>query len=251
MMISLFVVSCMEKKHPLVIGHRGAAGYETENTIPSIKKAIELGVDAIEIDVFKIKSGEIVVFHDANLKRLAGTDLNIEELTLAELEDIRLENGSRIPQLGEVLDVIDNRVRLNIELKGAGTARGVHKIVSDCINNGGWAYGSFIISSFKWDELKKIRELNNKIPIAVLISKNPLDALEVANTLKAEAINPNYKSLTALNVEIIRNNGFKIYPWTVNEAADIREMKDFEVDGIISDYPDRVKQDQEVLEPVL
>ncbi|MCQ0111737.1 glycerophosphodiester phosphodiesterase [Zhouia amylolytica] len=250
-MVSLFVLSCKERNRPMTIGHRGAAGYETENSIPSIKKAIDLGVDAIEIDVFKIKSGEVVVFHDDNLKRLAGIDVHIEDLTLEDLNKVQFKNGSQIPQLHQVLDIIDNKVRLNIELKGANTAEPVHAIIQDYITSKNWSTESFIISSFKWDELKKMRALDKNVPIAVLISGDPLNALDLADELKAEAINPHYKKLTGVNVEVIQERGFKVYPWTVNNPEDIQLMKDFKVDGIISDYPDRVHANVENLQPAL
>ena len=75
-------ISCISNKKVMVIGHRGAAGHEVENTIPSIDKAISLGVDAVEVDVFLCKSGELVVFHDENLSRLTNSNAFIESLTI-------------------------------------------------------------------------------------------------------------------------------------------------------------------------
>ena len=99
---------------------------------------------------------------------------------------------------------------------------------------------NFIISSFKWDELRKMRERNPSIKIAVLTEEDPLDALEVGKELNAVAINPNFKMLTAENTTRIKEEGFKIYTWTVNEPSDIQQMVDFKVDGIITNYPERV-----------
>lgn len=239
--VLLIVTSCMENKQPVIIGHRGAAGYETENSLPSIQKALDLKVDAIEIDVFKLKSGEIVVFHDNNLRRLTGDTADIEDKTLPELNKLRLKNNASIPLLTEVLDLIDNEVRLNIELKGGDTAEPVNKIILNYIQNNGWERDNFIISSFKWDELKKMRVLNNDIPIAVLTDKDPLKAISFAKEMNAEAINPHYKSLTETNVNLLHKEHLKVYPWTVDEAEDIQKMKDLGVDGIISDFPDRIR----------
>jgi len=83
---------------------------------------MELGVDMIEIDVFKIKSGEIAVFHDDRLERLTNGGGRIEEYDIVELKMLKLEGNHRIPQLQDVLKEIDHKVRLNIELKGANTA---------------------------------------------------------------------------------------------------------------------------------
>lgn len=225
---------------PLVIGHRGAMGYETENTIASIQKALDLNVDCIEVDVFKIKSGELVVFHDDDLKRLAGIDANIESYTLDELRKVTLTDGSTIPTLEEVLNVIDKKCRFNIELKGANTATDTYKMISSYIAEHGWTKKDFIISSFRWDELEKMRSLDKDMPLAVLIGNDPLNALEVAEKLNAEAINPHFSKLTAENVAAIHRKGFKIYTWTVNEEADIARMADLKVEGVITNYPDRV-----------
>src|SRR6056297_2311342 len=93
----LFLASCMGEKKPLVIGHRGAMGHETENTLASVQKAMDMGVDMIEIDVFQIKSGEIVVFHDNTVDRLTNGKGGIEGYTLSELKNLKLEGGHSIP----------------------------------------------------------------------------------------------------------------------------------------------------------
>lgn len=231
----------MKAQKPLVIGHRGAMGHETENTLAAIEKAMDMGVDMIEIDVFKIKSGEIVVFHDENLERLTDGQGKIESYVLSGLKKLTVKGEHTIPTLMEVLDLMDGKTRLNVELKGEGTANDVHAIIEEYIENGTWKLTDFIISSFKWEELRKMRNLNATIPIAILTAENPLDAIPVAKELKAEAINPNYKKLTAENNVALKDAGFKIYPWTVNEPEAILMMKRFGVDGIITNYPERVR----------
>lgn len=231
------------KYKPLIIGHRGAMGYETENTVASIKKALEFQVDAIEIDVYKIKSGELVVFHDDNLKRLAGIDAPIENYTLTELQHIVIEGGHSIPTLQEILDVIDKKCRFNIELKGANTATDTYYLIHNYMIYHGWKETDFIISSFRWDELATMRSLDAKMPLAVLVGDDPLNALETAKKLKAEAINPHFSKLTPENVKTIHKQGFKIYTWTVNEPKDIERMKKLKVEGLITNYPDRVLPD--------
>ncbi len=236
-----FFLSCNNMSEPLVIGHRGAMGHETENTLPSIQKAMDLGVDMIEIDVFNVKSGETVVFHDDDLGRITNAGGAIEDWTYYDLRKVIVDGGHKIPMLQDVLKLIDHKVKLNIELKGAGTTDRVNFIINYYIKNRGWKLDDFIISSFKWDELKAMRALNPDIPIAVLTDKDPVDAIPIAKELNAEAINPNYKALTAENSRQIQEAGFKIYVWTVNEPADIASMKSFGVDGIITNYPERVK----------
>jgi len=235
------LTSCeMTKSKPLVIGHRGAMGHETENTLASVQKALDLGVDMIEIDVFKIQSGEIVVFHDKKVDRLANAGGNIEEYNMFQLRQLVLDGGHKIPMLQEVLKLIDNKVVLNIELKGAGTTDKVNQAINFYVKEKGWNIDNFIISSFKWDELQAMRAINKDVKIAVLTSEDPLKALEVAKELDAVAINPNYKTLTQNNTAKIQSEGLKVYTWTVNEPEDIQRMTEFGVDGIITNYPERV-----------
>lgn len=230
----------MLEKDLLIIGHRGAMGHETENTLASIKKAMDLGVDMIEIDVFKIKSGEIVVFHDERLERLANAGGAIEEYNIFELKQVTLDGNHKIPQLQEVLRLIDNKVALNIELKGADTADRVNFIMDYYVRERGWSWENFVISSFNWDELRTMREKNPEVAIAVLTEdEDPLDAISVAKELNAVAVNPWFKTLTAENVKAIQSAGFKVYTYTVNEPEDIARMREFGVDGIFINYPER------------
>ncbi len=237
--IFLSLLSCDMKK-PLVIGHRGAMGHETENTLPSIQKAMDLGVDMIEIDVFKLKSGEIVVFHDDTVDRLTNGPGSIEDYNIIELKKLIVNGGHQIPMLQDVLKLIDNKVALNIELKGAGTADRVNFIMNYYINKKNWSPENFIISSFNWDELKEMRKLNTDVAIAVLTEENPIDAIPMAKELQAVAINPYFKKLDSEVANQIHDAGFKIYTWTVNEPEDIDAMKKLAVDGIITNFPERV-----------
>ncbi|MCL6267600.1 glycerophosphodiester phosphodiesterase [Flagellimonas myxillae] len=239
--IALLINGCgMKDSNPLVIGHRGAMGHETENTLASVQKAMDLGVDMIEIDVFKIDSGEIVVFHDERVERLSNGGGKIEEYNIVDLHQLILDGNHRIPMLQDVLKLINNQVALNIELKGSNTADRVNFITNYYIKERGWAAENIIISSFKWDELRDYRDLNPEANIAILTEEDPLDALEVAKELNAMAINPHFKKLTAENTSKMQDEGLKVYTWTVNEPQDIEAMKEFGVDGIITNYPERV-----------
>jgi len=241
LLLCLFLLqSCSMKEKPLVIGHRGAMGHETENTMASFQKALDLKVDMIEIDVFRISSGEVAVFHDQYVDRLANGGGKIEEYNFFELRKLILDGNHRIPILQDVLKLIDNKVRLNIELKGDNTANAVNHIVSFYVKERGWSLDNFLISSFKWEELRETRKLNKDIPIAILTEENPLEAIAIAKELNAEAINPDYEKLDLEVATKIKDAGFKIYTWTVNEPSDIELAKSWSVDGIITNYPERV-----------
>ena len=236
----IFTQQCVLPTDPLVIGHRGARGHVAENTLPSIKKAMELGVNGIEIDIFRCASGELVVFHDRTLDRLTDAKGPIENLILDSIRKIEVLDGYSIPTLDEVLDLIAGEVFLNIELKGINTAILTDSILKTKFEKGIWNSDKIIISSFNWKELEVFYEVNKKVQIAILIDDDPLDALPIAKQLAASAINPNYKYLTAENVSKIQKEGFKVYPWTVNEKEAINAMIAFGVEGIITDFPERV-----------
>lgn len=223
----------------LRIGHRGAMGHIAENTIESVSKAIDLKCDMIEIDVFKLKSGELVVFHDDTLDRVTNAKGNIEDYTLEELEDVLVDGKYKIPTLEAVIDVIAQKSVLNIELKGGNTAKDTHQIIQNFLKRG-WTYDDFILSSFRWDELQIAHDLDSNLALAVLTGKQPEDAIEFALSIQAKAINPYYKLLNEENSLLIKKENLKIYPWTVNEPIDIERMKKLKVDGIITNFPERI-----------
>ncbi len=221
-------------------GHRGAMAYETENTMASIKKALELEVDGLEIDVHKCASGELVVFHDFTLDRLSNGSGEISNKTWDQLKEVKINGDHTIPRLEDVLDVVDKNCILNIELKGIDTAKATCQVIDHYIRDKHWNYSHFLVSSFQFSELKQMQELNPKIELAVLTKANVEEAITLARALNTTTIHPNYALLTATNVKSAQASGFKVNTWTVNEEDTIARMKSYGVDGIISDYPDRL-----------
>ena len=237
--VALLFFNCSKMNQPLNIGHRGAMGHETENTIASVKKALSLNVDMIEIDVFVIKSGELVVFHDEILDSLTDTSGKIEDFTWEELKKVVVKGNHQIPKLAEVIETINQKVPLNIELKGKNTAKPTFELLQTFYKKG-WKKDDFIISSFLWDELETFRKLDADIAIAVLTEENPLEAIAMGKKLKAEAINPWWKTLTKENVKQLHEEGFKIYTYTVNAPDDIKTVSELGVDGIFCNFPERM-----------
>ena len=241
--VLLFIImlnSC-ENKDILNIGHRGAKGHIAENTLESIQKAIDLGVDGVEIDVFRCASGEIVVFHDKKLDRLTNSTGFIEEMTIDALNNILVEGKYKIPTLEEVLTFIDGNILLNVELKGKNTAKKTALILEKFVSNTKWESNQLIVSSFDWDELIIFKNENTDIPIGILNDKNTLnEVLDIAIKLDAVAIHPNFSSLNQEIVNTIHDSGFKIYSWTINKPEEIDKAITFGIDGIITDFPDRI-----------
>ncbi|WP_431133791.1 glycerophosphodiester phosphodiesterase [Psychroserpens mesophilus] len=224
----------------LKIGHRGAKTYVAENTIASIEKALEFDVDAIEVDVHKCKSGELVVFHDFTLDRMTNGSGEVSKHTLKQLKNLKVNGQYEIPTLEQVLDTIDKKCIINIELKGRDTALATCKIISKYIDTKQWNLNHFLISSFQHHELEAVYKFNNQLRTGVLTKASVSDAIEFANTINAYAIHPNVALVTKDNVKTAQEKGYKVLTWTVNDQLSIKRMKTYGVDGIISDNPDLI-----------
>ena len=244
LLFTLFIGSCVSNKDVIVVGHRGAMGHALENTIESVKKAIKLNVDGIEIDVFKSKTGELIVYHDPFLSRLSNSNAFIEQISLDSIKKVELKGGLSIPTLNEVINIIPEKIFLNIELKGSNTAFETNKVIIEYLKEFNLTPSKFIISSFRWDELKKFRDLNKDIPIAILVdSLYKIDnAIKLAKEINAIALNPNNKFITKKIVKKIQSNNIKVFPYTINSPKNIKRMKLMGVDAIITDYPERINK---------
>lgn len=224
----------------LKIGHRGARGYAAENTLSSFEKAIDLKVDGIELDVHLSADYELMVIHDETIDRTTNGKGLVNSFTRAELENFSIEGKEKIPTLSSVFDLVDRRCFINIELKSFETAAKVVALIEKYIREKHWKYTDFIVSSFDWDALEEVNFVNPEIPIAVLTETDLDKALAFAKIIQAKAINPDFQLLNIENTKKLQKNGFEVYPWTVNETADIKKMQSFNVNGIISDFPDRI-----------
>ncbi len=220
------------------IGHRGAKGYIAENTIESFKRAIEIGVDAIEIDVQLCKTGELIVFHDNRVDRLSNGSGMVCELDFDYLSSLDVGNGSIIPTLEETLDFIDNRLLINIELKGMGTSKATYDIVDFYIRNRNWDKGNFLISSFNHIELKAYKKLDSEMKIGVLLSCIPTDYALIAEKMGAYSINLSIEFISQEFIDDAHKRGLLVLVYTVNSTDDILRLKSMGVDGIFSDFPD-------------
>ncbi|WP_310558585.1 glycerophosphodiester phosphodiesterase family protein [Flavobacterium sp.] len=218
----------------LKIGHRGAAGYIAENTLASFEKALELQVDGIELDVHLSLDKEIMVIHDETLDRTTYEKGYVTNFTSSQLQQLG------IPTLIEVLTFINRQCFINIELKGIGTAKPVVELIEHCVLSKNWHYKDFLVSSFDWKMLEEVLWLNPKIRIGVLTEESIEGAWAFAKKINAHSIHPDYRLLSKENVVLMQEKGFEVFPWTVNFKEDIQKIKSLHVNGIISDFPDKI-----------
>ena len=224
----------------LKIAHRGAKGYEPENTLIAFQKAIDLGCDGIELDVHLSSDGEIIVIHDETIDRTTNGKGFVNKMNLSALKTFLIDEKQKIPTLEEVFELLNHKIFINIELKSYETADKVVELIEKFILEKNCKYENFIISSFDWNALQQVRFLSAEIQIGVLTSTDLDLAFAFAKFIKAKTINPYFHLLNEENVTKIQEKGFEIHTWTVNEIQDIEKMKALKVDGIISDFPDRI-----------
>lgn len=224
----------------LKIAHRGAKAYKPENTLQAFQKALDLNSDGIELDVHLSSDGHIIVMHDETIDKMTNGKGEINTYTLAELKSFLIADELQIPTLNEVFDLVDKKCFINVELKSKDALQCVSTLIEKYIAEKGWNYDHFIISSFDWNALKEVRNLNPNIPIGVLTEEDIDTALAFAESINAKAIHPDFQLLNKENVHQIQKKGFLVFPWTVNSEEDIQKVKSYHVNGIISDNPDKI-----------
>ncbi len=231
-------------------GHRGAPGRPRrgENTISSFQKALDSGANGIELDVRRTRDGKLAVIHDETVNRTTDGLGAVSDLTYSELEKFDAGGGDHIPLLLDVLKTFGKQCTIDIELKDSGIALEVKELIIDL----GLA-DSVIVSAFdkknrhgrspSWEELKIFRP---EIPIAILASKKKIRSMGerayVETTLKlgASAVNPETTAVTETLINLAQNAGLKVYSWTANRPAIIAKLKSMGVDGLFSDFPERL-----------
>jgi len=224
----------MEK--PKILGHRGCAGLEPENTIRAFKRAIDLGVDLIEFDVRMTKDKKLVVIHDEKLDRTTNGRGYIRDFNFEEIRKFDAGKGEKVPSLEETLDFLkDQRPTIVIEIKEPETTEKILKII-----NREKVKDKVIIVSFWLEALKKIKEIDPKIKTAALFRKKIKNIILLIKKIKADGLGLEYHSIDEKIVKDCHKENLEINVWTVNEIEDIERMIELGVDIISSNYPNRV-----------
>ncbi|MDD4931259.1 MAG: glycerophosphodiester phosphodiesterase family protein [Candidatus Colwellbacteria bacterium] len=224
----------------LIIGHRGGDNNIGENTLGSFEKAIELGADMIELDVHLTKDNHLVVLHDRKVDRTTDGKGLVSDKTLEEVRALNAGNGEKIPTLEEVIELIDRKVPINIELKALGSAEKVCEVIRLYVSKG-WIYDDFLVSSFEHNELHHFSEICPEVKIGVLMGDIPLGYAEYVEKLGAYSANIALEAASPKFIEDAHQRGLKVFVWTVNDLEDITLMKKLGVDGIFTDFPDKAK----------
>ncbi|MFD2915889.1 glycerophosphodiester phosphodiesterase [Psychroserpens luteus] len=275
----VILYNCNSQKPMDIQGHRGCRGLHPENSLPAFKKALDLKVTTLELDVVISKDHKVVVSHEPFMNHEIALDVFGNEITpqleksfnlyTMTYDSIKLYDcGSKKhprfpfqrnekvykPLLTEVIDLAENEsgktIFYNIEIKSMPEYDGIYtpklqefvQLVLSVIETKGISNRT-IIQTFDVRALEEVRIQNSELTTALLVDENEsIDSKLKELSFKPEIISPYFKLLDKKSISNFQDNGFKIIPWTINEVADINLMIDFKVDGIISDYPDRVIQ---------
>lgn len=223
------------------VGHRGAAGYEPENTLLSFQKAMELGADMIELDVRACKSGELVAIHDDTVERTTDGKGNVKDKTLSELKGLNIEKGQKISTLTEILDFLDRKIKVNVELKGKNTAFKACRIIQRYVEEKGWSYDDFIVSSFNHAELWIVKFMDKDIKIGVLSEVvPPIKFMSFVKTIKPHSVNVPVNRVDKDFVEKAHKNNIKVFVFAADNSGEIEKAKEIGADYICSDFPDKI-----------
>ena len=235
-----------------IFAHRGASGYAPENTLTAIKKAIEMKADGIEIDIQLTKDGKIVVIHDWKVDRTTTGRGFVYELDLDYIRSLDAGQwytkdfiGEVVPTLEEVLDILPSDMMLNIEIKDiARKHSNIEEKMLEVLRKYPEKFDNVIVSSFHHDKIKRLQELEPKLKLALLTNSEfiEIEKYLLNNGLKPYSYHPELDLISKKDVEILHENGIKVFVWTVNKEEDLAYLEKLGVDGVITNYPDIMKE---------
>ena len=213
------------------MGHRGAAALEPENTLLSIRRAMEIGVDAVEVDVHLTRDDQVVVIHDATVDRTTDGHGDVRSFTLQEIRLLDAGKGEKIPTLKEVISLVRGKVILVIELKEKGTVEPVVGLIRE--ND---LFDGCAVISFWHNMVKQVKQLEPRIKTGVLLVGRPVDTA-VASGAGADALVMRYSFVDKAFVDMAHKKDLQVLIWNIDDRKLVHPFVDMGVDGIGSNDP--------------
>jgi len=217
----------------ITTSHRGAGFLEPENTLRALCRAIELGVDQIEIDVQLTRDDHLILMHDPTVDRTTNGTGRIAELSFAEIRQLDAGLGEQVPTLEEALALVDGRVTLQIELKGPQTAPAVMQTLAATKKD-----EAVVLTSFMHQQLVEAHQLNPQIRTGALWGRLPANAVQRTQQLNAQALHVWHEFITPQLVAAAHAQGLLVRAWNANKETEMRRLIELGVDAIGSDRPD-------------
>lgn len=219
----------------LIWGHRGAAAEYPENTMAGFRHAIDLGIEGIELDVHLSKDGVPVVIHDESVDRTTNGTGDVAELTVDELRKLDAGQGEYVPTLAEVLDMVGNKLIVDIEVKANAAGEAVLEEVKG--RDLRW-----LISSFDWDVLRYVRSVDKDAEIWVLALGATDDAIETFKELDASTLAIWQRAVDEDIARMLNEKKIPFWPWTVNDPEQAKQFVRWGAVGICTDDPTKLKE---------
>ena len=236
----------------LIFGHRGVPRDAPENTVAGFRRAVELGLDGVELDVQQCKSGELVIFHDDKVDKLTDGSGNLVDLEFDELRQLdagaRFKEefrGERIPTLEEVLEVMREKMIVNIELKSRSIRDdGLEAKVIDLIGKMG-LQSSVILSSFNPFAVRRVIRSNSGLTTGLLFAEDQSIYLRQAwgsYLLRIDGLHPRHPLVTERLMSRARKRNWFVTTWTVDKADAAGRLFEAGLDIVITNYPERIRE---------
>jgi glycerophosphoryl diester phosphodiesterase len=216
-----------------IMGHRGAAGVEPENTLRSFRRALDLGVAMVELDVHLTKDGRLAVIHDDTLDRTTNGRGPVKDFTLAELQRLDAGQGERLPALEEVFSLVKGKVRLVVELKEPEAAPALLRFFQE-----ERAFEFATVISFWHPAVKVLKEQEPRLTTGVLMVGCPVDPVGLAQAARADALVLQYAYVTPKLVAAAHSHNLLVYVWNIDDIDTLNPYLTMNLDGIGSNRPD-------------
>ena len=234
-------------RSPWVIAHRGASGHAPENTLTAFRRAVELGTTFIETDLQVTRDGCLVAMHDDTVDRTTNGSGDVAEFTLDELRQVdaglwfdREFLGERVPTLAEILQFSSKHdVVFYLELKYPALTGMDHSLVAAL--HEAQSSARTIVISFDPATLVPLRRVDRSIMMGLLVEDQCEDCIQAALGVGARQLCPKFSCVTPALVEQAHRADLQVVAWTVNGAETMRAMISAGVDGIMTDFPDRLR----------
>jgi glycerophosphoryl diester phosphodiesterase len=216
-----------------IMGHRGAPAYEPENTLRSLRRALEMGVSAVEIDVQLTRDGRLAVIHDETVDRTTNGRGAVKDFTLADLQGLDAGQGERVPSLEEVADLVIGRAHLVVELKQPDAAPALRHFFQER-----QLFQRGHVISFWHPVLKTLKEQEPRLQTGVLMVGCPADPVGLARAARADALILHYAYVTPELAAAAQAHGLLVYIWNIDDPDTLKPYLTLNLDGIGSNRPD-------------
>ncbi|MGM0480360.1 MAG: glycerophosphodiester phosphodiesterase [Pseudomonadota bacterium] len=216
--------------------HRGASAEAPENTLAAFSRALDSGVDGIELDIYAVDD-QCFVFHDRYLERLTATAGRLKDLKPAQIQQLKVFGQQNIPSLREALQHIAGHCHVNIELKGDVPTPVLLKELDFAVEHSNFDQPQLLVSSFNHHWLQRLKHRRPQVSIGALTTCCPLDYCAFASRLQAASVHINVDFVTQELIDDGHRRDLQVYVFTVDEQHDIEELHAMGVDGIFTNHP--------------